>query len=216
MEVRNPVLHLELTSKCALRCPECARTKYLDRIKATELPLSVIKSIRDSGQEFREISLCGDHGDPIYHSEFHEAIRLLKTFPGSPLVAVATNGSYRTADWWRETAKLLVRRDEVIFGVDGLQDTLPLYRVNADWSSIILAMETLKRHSRVRVIWQWILFKHNEHQLPEAGKLARELKIDEFLVIKSSRYSPEDKNFPSLSVEAGQEEFRRGYDLSTL
>lgn len=214
--MKDPVLHLELTSKCALRCPECARTKYLDRINPTELPLSVIESIRNSGKVFREINLCGDHGDPIYHSDFHSALRLLKTFSGSPLISVATNGSYRTADWWQETARLLHRKDEVIFGVDGLEDSLPTYRVNADWKSILTGMETLKKHSRVRVVWQWILFRHNEHQLQEAGKLAKQLQIDQFLILKSSRYSPEDKNFPLNSVQFGQEEFRRGYDLPSL
>lgn len=211
-----PVLHLELTSKCALRCTECARTKYLEKIPVREMSLSVIEAIKRSGKVFREISLCGAHGDPIYHSNFHDVLKKLKTFPGSPLISIATNGSYRTEDWWKETALLLARKDEVIFAIDGLKDTLTQYRVNADWDSIRLGMETLKKNSRVRILWQWILFRHNEHQLEEAGKLAREWKVDQFLILKSSRYSKDTADFPRRSTEYAEQDFRRGFDLSSL
>lgn len=214
--MKPPVLHLELTSKCALRCTECARTKYLEKIPIRELSISVLENIKKSGKVFREVSLCGAHGDPIYHSNFHSILKILNDFPGQPLISIATNGSYRSEDWWKETALLLARKDEIIFAVDGLKDTLNQYRVNADWDSIRLGMETVKKHSRVRLIWQWILFRHNEHQLEEAGKLAKEWKVDQFLLLKSSRYSKESAEYPMRSTDIAQEEFRRGFDLSSL
>ena len=38
-----------------------------------------------------------------------------------------TNGSGRNKNWWKELALLNVK---VIFGIDGLEDTHKLYRIN--------------------------------------------------------------------------------------
>ncbi len=195
-----PDLHLEISTKCALKCPACPRTLSIDEIKITEIQKELLKKNLDFNKVYKVVSLCGDHGDPIYHSEFHAIIQILHQLRHSPPILIATNGSHRDQDWWKLTAQTLTRKDRVIFGIDGLEDTNHLYRRGADWDSIMTAIKTLKTYGTCQIQWQWILFNYNQHQIREGARLAKELGIDRFYVIDSSRDNAEFA--PTVSLEA--------------
>lgn len=211
-----PDLHLELTSKCRLACPACARTVEAGQYQETELSLSAIDRLVKARQRFKMINLSGAHGDPIYHSRFHEVIEKLLRLEGEPFVGIETNGSYRDQDWWAMTGALLRSKDQVVFGIDGLQDTIGLYRRNADWSSIILGIETLKKKSSCVVHWRWILFRHNQHQIEEAARLARSLGVDHFTIVGSLQDPSIDGMQPTISVEDAENTLRGTFDLSKV
>ena len=61
--------HIELSSKCALKCPRCPRTEYPGKYKVTELNLNFFKKNFTENfvkQYVRYIVFCGGQGDPIY------------------------------------------------------------------------------------------------------------------------------------------------------
>jgi MoaA/NifB/PqqE/SkfB family radical SAM enzyme len=207
-----PDLHLEISSKCALACSACPRTYLKGHYKVTDLPLASIQRLVKSPMRYRMVTLCGDHGDPIYHSQFHEVILALQQLPDAPYIAVATNGSHRKEDWWRKTAEIMRPKDQFIFGVDGLEDTSHLYRRGNDWNSILRGIEILKSEGLCQVHWQWILFKFNQHQITEAAKLVKSLRLDRFMIVGSSRHSDKDPMRPTISIEDAEREFRRVYD----
>lgn len=62
----------------------------------------------------------------------------------------------------------------VIFSVDGLEDTNHIYRRNVKWHKVISAMETYG-NTGARGIWEFLKFKHNEHQKDEVLQLAQKL-----------------------------------------
>jgi len=194
-----PCLHLEISSKCTLRCPQCPRTHHEGRFPVRELELDAIRNIVSLDKTYFNVLLCGSQGDPIYHSEFHRVIELLQTLQGQPKIVVATNGSHRSAEWWRQTAALMGPRDVFTFGIDGLEDTNALYRRNSDWQSIMTAIEILKREGRCKVEWQWLLFRHNEHQLREGRNLARRLGVDRFFILESHRDA--EMAAPTITLE---------------
>ena len=49
------------------------------------------------------------------------------------------------------------------------------------------AIKTLKNRD-FKTVWQFIPFKHNQHQILQAGKLSKELGIDEFKILQSDRW----------------------------
>lgn len=209
--VASKILHLEISSKCALKCSACPRTNFIEKINASDLDPSLIKKALQSGPEYKEILLCGNHGDPIYHKEFHSVLKLLIDAPGSPHMTIATNGSYRNEDWWLETASLLREQDYIIFGIDGLKDTSWMYRSGNDWESIDLAVRTVKKHSKCNVVWQWILFNYNEHQIEEAAQQAKNWGVDLFTLIGSSRHKSVDTYKPTLPLEEANRRFLNAY-----
>lgn len=138
---------------------------------------------------------CGNHGDPIYHPKLFELVEFLKAH--NVVIEITTNGSHRKLSWWSDLLKILDERDALYFSVDGLKDTLSLYRHGADWESVLAAMK-LSAEAPVKSIWKYIVFRHNENQIEEARNLASELGFDQFTLVKSSSWeSPLDPMLPS-------------------
>lgn len=190
--------NLEITNRCALKCLECPRNNnpWISS-HLTDLPLSLVQQIfpREPRERFRGLraNLCGAHGDCIYHPDFHAVIRYLKEL--GMRVLVETNGSYRNRTFWTTTCDILGREDSIIFSVDGLADTNHLYRVNASWQDIEEAMDICA--PRVQTSWKFIVFRHNEHQIEEAEKLARRRGLHAIQFKKSARFRKDDPLAPS-------------------
>ncbi len=199
--------HLEVSSRCVLACPRCARTIMKGAYEVTDLPLAVVQRLFPQGTPVRKIILCGNHGDPIYHQRFHEIIAHLRSLgPAAPGLSIHTNGAFRDRAWWAETARILARTDRIVFSIDGLEDTNHLYRVNARWSTILEGIAECR--GKVGMVWKFIVFKHNEHQVEEAKRLAVELGFDDFNLVKSDRFggrwkvSGVDPMQPTIPFEA--------------
>jgi MoaA/NifB/PqqE/SkfB family radical SAM enzyme len=129
--------------------------------------------------------LCGNYGDPIYHPEFHQLVSRIKQ--AGALVCIDTNGSYRTKQWWQELAKIVDDRDTIRFSIDGLPDNFTNYRVNADWGSIKTGIEVMTQ-TDCKIVWKFIPFFYNQHDVEEANQLSIDLGIDEFCVELSDRF----------------------------
>jgi MoaA/NifB/PqqE/SkfB family radical SAM enzyme len=190
-----PGLHVELTSKCALACSKCSRTANPGKFVVTELPISTLtKLLRGS---WERLLFSGVHGDPIYHSQFHRILECVRETAHPPPLFIESNGSGRSYDWWSRSARLLTANDIFSFSIDGLSDTNHLYRENANWSSIMTAVTTLRTESRCRLLWKFIVFRHNQHQVADAFSLARRWNMA-FKLVDSARFEAEDPTRPTI------------------
>ena len=130
-------LHLELTSRCNLYCPQCARTIHYN-YPLDELDLTTLKSLFN-GFSPSLILICGNYGDSITYSDLHSAIDIFKN-SGVKYTRVYTNGSARNSDWWTtlgEQLSLGNASGEIVFSIDGLEDTNHIYRKNSSWPIIM-------------------------------------------------------------------------------
>jgi len=91
-------------------------------------------------------------------------------------------------DWWNKAFDLTQRSlTNWVFGVDGAsQQTHEIYRVNGSFEQSFNAMVEAGRRNMM-VEWQFIVFKHNEHEIEKAKKMALDNNIC-FRLLKSSRY----------------------------
>ena len=135
-------LHIEPTSKCTLECPLCDRTWFYETFKKRLLHEINVENFVDFAGVNADITMCGNNGDPIYHSKFHELCKKLKD--NNCKLTIITNGSAKTKEWWNTLNHLLDVDDTLIFSIDGLEDTNHLYRKNAKWKSIMDAVEVLR------------------------------------------------------------------------
>ena len=177
--------HIEATSKCTLECPLCDRTWFYDTFKKRNLHEINIDNIVNFVGVNKQVALCGNNGDPIYHSKFLDLVARFKD--NNCTLHIHTNGSAKTKAWWTKLKNLLTKDDCITFAIDGLEDTNHLYRKNAKWKSIMTAIKTLKDRE-FKMIWQFIPFKHNLHQIFDAGNLSKALGFDEFKLLQSDRW----------------------------
>ncbi len=197
----DPVaIELEITSKCTLYCPECARTKDPDekdhRWKYGEVDISAIEKIL-TVPTVERVVLSGAYGDPIYHTKFHDIITLIKKH--NKKITINTNGSYRSKEWWEQLAPRFTSEDIFVFSVDGLPGN-DLYRVNSDWPSIETGIKTMIAKSSAQLWWKWIIFKYNENDVIEGYKLSKQLGIKNFEIVNSGRQYPSGME-PSRSLD---------------
>jgi MoaA/NifB/PqqE/SkfB family radical SAM enzyme len=193
--------HIEISSKCTLRCSRCARQEVPNSLVNTELDLEFFK--RNFTPEFvlanvEKITFCGDDGDPIYAHDLIPVIEYIKSIRPVEIVIV-TNGSHKKVQWWTQLGKLLDSNDSVHFSIDGYDNASNnVYRVNSDYDSIIAGVETLRATSGCKIIWAAIAFKFNEEHLITMKEFAQTLGVDRFQLTKSTKFG---SVYPSYGVD---------------
>ena len=195
--------HIEVSSKCTLACPRCARQEVPDSLLNTELDLNFFK--QNFTSEFitnyvEKITFCGDDGDPIYAHEFVDIIKYIKSIKNVSIVII-TNGSYKKQDWWIELAKSLTGNDQVHFSLDGWdQSSNELYRVNSNWKSIMTGIDILVKNTNAWLVWDAIGFKFNEDKISYMKDLAKTLGFDSFQLTKSTKFGKIYPNYGEYDV----------------
>ena len=211
--------HIEISSKCTLRCPRCARQEVPNTLVNTELDLEFFKRnftenfIRDNVEK---ITFCGDDGDPIYAHDLVSVIEYIKSIKPVEIVIV-TNGSHKKSEWWQSLGRVLTAQDTVHFSIDGWDnESNNLYRVNSDFDSILKGIVNLRSTSSCRLVWAAIAFKFNEHNLNKITSMAQSYGFDAVQITKSTKfgsvypsYGNTDSLEPSKNFVSGSHRFER-------
>ena len=211
--------HIEISSKCTLHCPRCARQEVPDGLVNTELDLAFFHKNFPPAfieEHVRKITFCGDDGDPIYAHDLIEVIRYFKKWADVEIVIV-TNGSHKPEQWWRELGQVLDHRDSVHFSIDGFDNpSNNLYRVNSNWDSIMVGIDTLRSNTQARLIWATIVFDFNQDHLDKIERHARARKFDFLQITRSTKfakvypiYGPQDNLQPRAEWIAPGHRFDR-------
>jgi hypothetical protein len=126
----------------------------------------------------RKYLLCGNFGDPIYYPDLFKLLHRLKDKP-----VVFTNGSIHSSYWWHRLAGVV---SEVFFCIDGISKTHEIYR-GTDYDRVMSNMESFVAAGG-KGIWYYIVFRHNEHQVDEAKRLAGKMGV-RFQAVSSRVYT---------------------------
>ena len=196
-------VHLELTTRCNAACPMCSRNErggfQIPDLPQVELTLSDVQKIFTPAfvTQLTQIWLCGNYGDPILARDTVEIVAYFKACHPRLRIGMNTNGSARKPDWWRRLAPFV---DDCHFGIDGLADTNHLYRRRTHWDTIMANASAFIEAGGV-AHWEYIVFRHNEHQIEEARGLAQQMGFRKFRLRKTGRFFFGGRLQPSLSVK---------------
>jgi MoaA/NifB/PqqE/SkfB family radical SAM enzyme len=183
--------HIEISSKCTLRCPRCARQEVPNTLINTELDLDFFQRNFTADfieQHLEKITFCGDDGDPIYAHDLIPVIRYIKSVKPVEFVII-TNGSYKKPQWWSELGSLLDHNDSVHFSIDGWDHhSNQQYRVNSDFDSILDGIQTLRSVTHCEIVWAAIAFRFNQNQISHMQHMAKTLGMDRFQLTKSTKF----------------------------
>ena len=184
-------IHIEVSSKCTLKCPRCPRTELDPEGLNKDISIEEFQRAFDTEllQQIEKLIFCGDIGDPIYARDFLKIISYIKNTNPAIAIAIVTNGSYKSVDWWKKLGSYLNAEDQVTFSVDGWdQISNEQYRVNSDFDSIVAGVKTLRANSDCVLRWSAIYFNFNEKHMDQIAQLARSIGIDIFHAVKSSKF----------------------------
>lgn len=188
--------HIELCSKCSLKCSRCSRQEVPEGLVNRDLSLVWFQK-NFSGKllsDVRKLTFCGDDGDPIYAKDLLKILAWFRKNNSKVQFVIVTNGSYKTKAWWEELNGILNEKDHIHFSLDGWdQQSNNIYRVNCHWDSIMLGINSLK-DSKAYKTWATIAFKFNENKIGFMTEMARQCKFDNFQLTLSTKFG---KNYPS-------------------
>jgi radical SAM protein with 4Fe4S-binding SPASM domain len=182
-------LMIEPTNYCNLGCAVCPTGNNTLKRQRGFMDLELFKKIMDQTGPYIMNLVLYELGEPYMHKDFNEMVKYAKKF--KPIrVVTSTNGHFiRTA----EAAQKIIESglDHIIISFDGAtQETYQQYRTNGKLDLVIDAIKLIveqkkKLNSRTPIIeLQFIVFKHNEHEVDKITSMAKELGVD-ILILKS-------------------------------
>lgn len=182
------VLKIESTNICNLECPFC-----LDRDRSQfkaegmrgfgRMRADFFKAIIDQlGPYAFNVNLYGS-GEPLLFPEAYEMMR----YAADRNIGVRISSNLSMRDFDDELAARIVGAgiEHLIISCHGAsQETYEKYQVGGDFERVLRNMKKLvetRRRLKRRLPfldWQFLIFRHNQHELERARALAREIGVD--------------------------------------
>lgn len=191
--MRPKTLSVEPTSRCNLNCPFCL-VGLQNSLPSTEhdlLPRGMgmldfglyEKIARDAAEFGIETMQLHFQGEPLLHKRFPDMARVAKQY--GMRTQVFTNGLALTEAYAKRV--LDSGLDMMRFSVDGAtEETYQKNRVGGKFERVYKNMATMarlarERNSPIRLEWQLIGLRNNEHEVPLARKMAEDIGIHFFV-----------------------------------
>jgi len=197
-------LMIELTNWCTLRCPTCF--SHQDSRVKLNMSFKQFKHIIDHNIGLINSISLYNYGEPFLNKNLPEMIFYAKK-KGVHFTKVATNGMHFSSSNINKILKS--KLDYLSISIDGAtQDTYGKFRVGGEFKKVISGANHLVKTrnalgSNLKIEIQFILMKHNEHEVKRMEVLAQKLGVDylrlktvlikknqwSYLLPKTSRYS---------------------------
>ncbi|MFA5157533.1 MAG: radical SAM protein [Candidatus Omnitrophota bacterium] len=176
------ILNIEPGNICNLHCPLCPTGSGDKSLSKGLMNLGVFKVIFD--QLFYSIESMNIYswGEPFLNKELVDIIRYAKKKSSKVRIATSTNLNVRNNELLADFIGSGI--DEVIISCDGIdQSSYARYRRGGDFGLVIANMKYLadineKRELQSKLVWNFIVFKHNETMVDQARKMAEEIGVE--------------------------------------
>ena len=175
-------ISIEPTTSCNLRCPECpSGLRSFSRpigMLAPETFTQMLSQLKDS----LVYMLFYFQGEPYLNRQFLDLVKIAHQH--KIYTATSTNAHYLDD----ATAKKTVESglDRLIISIDGTsQSTYEQYRIGGSLQKVIDGTKNVVKwkkelnSSTPHIIFQFLVVKPNEQDIPDVFKLAKELGVDE-------------------------------------
>lgn len=185
-------LNIEISSKCNANCPFCSRRQKIRPYGGHLISLSDFKLLPVVLIEnLRRITFGGNFGDLCCNPEFVYIAKYVRELNGEIILEGDTNGSCQNRAWWKNLGAAF-HKGAMVFALDGLEDTHHRHRKGTNFKKIIGNMEAFIAGGGIAQ-WQFITFRHNEHQIGQAETMAREMGCKRFYAMPSRDFNADLK-----------------------
>jgi MoaA/NifB/PqqE/SkfB family radical SAM enzyme len=174
------LINSEPTGFCNLRCLFCPTGKRSDRAGGFTDPAIYERLFKEIGK-FTYLMTMHGWGEPTLHKELPRIISMAHRH--RIFTVVTTNGSLLTREMSRKI--ILSGLDYLILSCDGIsEETYGSYHIGGSFETVMNNLRELvsaKRELRSRtpfIEWQFIVFRHNEHEMADAEVFAKEAGVD--------------------------------------
>ncbi|MBN1185225.1 MAG: radical SAM protein [Bacteroidales bacterium] len=195
------LINSELTNSCFLKCPFCPTGKENSRPNGFAEPALYEKIIKEIGKYVYLITFHG-WGEPLLPKNLPYLIEL--SHRNRICTVVTTNGLLLNEEI---SKKLITSKLDVLYiSLDGItEETYQKYRIGGKFDTVLnnikklVSLKKEMKSSNPFIEWQFIVFKHNEHEIFEAKKKAKELGVNNIVFLpaytENPDFDPSDQKF---------------------
>ncbi len=202
---------IDPSTVCNLHCPLCPTGQGDTSRPRCLLKFDEFKRIIDKLGDYLISILFTNWGEPLLNKEFFRMVKYAKKVKCVPFVSTATNLNVTLSD--KDTEELIESDLNLMcVSIDGTtQKIYEKYRRGGSLKKVIdNSKKILEKRKELGkdnpfVVWQFLVFKHNQHEVEKVIKLAREIGVDAIRIAAAQVYMSEvDKPF-EYSYEISKE-----------
>lgn len=207
-------LSIEPTTSCNLGCLECPSGQKKFSRPTGKMNLEMLEDIIQQSRKNLWYVTLYFQGEPLLNTNLPEMISRLKR--EKIIVGTSTNAHFLT----RAISKKIIQSklDRLIISLDGTKpETYAKYRIGGNYNLVIenikhfLQERKLQKTTYPFVELQFIVFKHNEHQINEIKLLGKELGVDKVSIKTAQIYDYEMGN-PLIPTEGKYSRYKKGQE----
>lgn len=207
-------ISIEPTTSCNLRCPECPSGLRSFTRPTGMLQPELFRKTIDEMQWHLSYLTFYFQGEPYLHKEFLDMVQYARS--KKIYTATSTNAHYLNDVNAKKT--VLSGLDRLIISIDGTtQETYKAYRVGGHLKKVMEgAKNVMKWKKELKsqtpyVIFQFLVVKHNEHQVEDLREIAREIGVDEVILKTAQVYDYEHGN-PLIPEDEKYSRYKKNAD----
>ncbi len=171
---------------CNLRCPLCPTGNQTRQRPTRMMSFECFTSIVDQIKPYAVELILHNWGESFLHPRIFDMIQYASAANiGTNISSHFNNITDNMIDQMIDSGL-----EHLTVSLDGAsQEVYEVYRVRGQFDDAIAALERLQRRkketgSRTPVVeWQFIVMKHNEHQIQQAEEMARTLGVERFRLL---------------------------------
>jgi radical SAM protein with 4Fe4S-binding SPASM domain len=186
---------IEPTTACNLRCPQCPSGLRSFSRPTGRLTLETFQSVIDQTHEHLVYLILYFQGEPYINPQLLDMVRYATD--KNVYTMTSTNGHFLSRETAIQTVQSGLRR--LIVSMDGTnKESYQQYRVGGDWDKVLSGIQALVQAKKELksitplIDLQFIIFKHNETEIPAVKKLASDLSVDRLLLKTAQIYDFEN------------------------
>lgn len=216
-----PVITVEPTNHCNLKCPLCVTGNgSMQRVGGRMAFETFSKLIDEVGDRIWYV-IFYHQGEPYLNNQFLRCVEYAKA--KGLYTETSTNCHY--LDPHNAERTIRAGLDAMIVSVDGVtQESYETYRVDGELDRVLTGIRNVvaaKKRLRSKtpyILLQFLVMRHNEHEIPAIEALAKELQVDRLLkkniqvetLAEAKQWLPRDEKYQRYSIAEGEVEVRRG------
>lgn len=188
---------IEPTTSCNLRCPQCPSGLREFSRETGMLQTETFQTTIDQLATHLHSLTFYFQGEPYLHPSFLNMVNYANT--KGIYTITSTNAHYMTEENARKT--VVSGLDKLVISIDGTtQEVYELYRRGGSLNKVLEGTRQILQQKKElgrrtpHVIWQFVVFKPNQHQIAEVKRMGKELGVDEVKIKTAQIYDFENGN----------------------
>lgn len=211
-------LTIDPANFCTLRCPFCPTGQGRGSRAKGVLSWDNFKRVMDElGTYLIHIDFC-NWGEPLLNKDIYKMVKYAKQYD----IDTKIDSNFNHFSEKDAEEMILSGLDKLIVSLDGTTpETYSKYRIGGDFHKVMAHLKVLVKKrkemdkSNPYISWQFLVFRHNEHEIEEVKRIGKDIGVDHIGITKAfignKDWIPLNEEYSNYKKEEIKDDFTSQY-----